>query len=82
MVEREPLADSVDPLTYWEDEQNHQRFPLLSALALDLLCMPASSAPIERVFSTAGESSVGKRNRLSDLNLEREVLIRKNRHFL
>ena len=43
--------------------------------------IPATSAPVERVFSTAGESTAGKRNRLSDRYLEREVLIRKKQAF-
>ncbi len=38
----------------------------------------ASSAPIGRVFSTAGESTIGKRNRLQSSNLEREVILQKN----
>lgn len=48
---------------------------MLSVLASDLLAIPASSAPVEHVFSTAGQISSGKRNRLSDANLEREIII-------
>lgn len=76
----ESAAEKVDPLTYWIDQED--QYPLLSAVAVDILAIPATSAPVERVFSTAGESTVGKRNRLSDKNLECEVLLRKNRHFL
>ena len=68
----ESLADSVDLLEYWES-QSHE-YPLISAVAVDILAIPATSAPVERVFSSAGESTAGKRNRLSDKNLEREVL--------
>ena len=39
--------------------------------------IPTYSAPVEHVFSTAGESTTGKRNRLADRNLERKVLLRK-----
>lgn len=74
------VAESVDPITFWLE--NETKYPLLSSLAIDVLCIPASSAPVERTFSTAGESTSGRRNRLSDKNLEREVLIRKNRHYL
>jgi len=41
--------------------------------------MPASSTPVERIISTAGESSCGKRNRLADKHLEWELLLHKNR---
>ena len=73
-------ADKVDPIVYWTGQQHN--YPLLSSIALDILAIPATSAPVEQVFSTAGESTAGKRNRLSDKNLEREVLLRRNRHFL
>lgn len=76
----ETRAESADPLSYWEGKVND--YPLLSFIGLDVLAVPASSAPIERVFSTAGDSTIGKRNRLTDKNLEREVLLKKNKHFL
>ena len=57
-------------------------YPLLSAIAIDILAIPATSAPVERSFSAAGDSTIGKRNRLSDKNLEREVFLKKNKHFL
>ena len=54
----ESAAEKVDPLTYWIDQED--QYPLLSAVAVDILAIPATSAPVERVFSTAGESTVGK----------------------
>ena len=74
------LSEREDPITFWVE--NESSYPLLSAVAIDLLSIPASSAPVERVFSIAGESTTGKRNRLSDKNLEREVIIRNNKHYL
>lgn len=74
------LTDTADPIEYW---LNHQAtYPLLSSVTIDTLSIPGSSAPVERVFSTAGDSTIRKRNRLSDHNLEREVLLKKNKHFL
>ena len=54
----------------------------MSVIAIDTLVTPASSAPIERVFSTAGNATIGKRNRLTDKNLGREVLLRKNKVYV
>ena len=74
------FSEDLDPLDFWA--RNETTYPLLSNICTDLLCIPASSAPVERTFSTAGESTLGKRNRLNDTNLEREVLLRKNKHYL
>ena len=74
------LSADFDPLEYWTNEM--KTYPLLSSLSFDILSIPASSTPIEHVFSTAGESTSGKRNRLADKNLEREILLRKNKDYL
>ena len=54
----------------------------MSIIAIDTLIIPGSSAPIETVFSTAGNATIGKRNRLADKNLEREVLLRENKVYV
>ena len=61
---------------------HQEAYPLLPSLALDVLCIPGSSAPVERVFSTAGEATSTKRNRLGGKSFEREILIRKNTIYL
>jgi hypothetical protein len=45
----EQVADHTNPLHWWRD--NAARYPLLAVLARRVLCVPASSAPSERVFS-------------------------------
>ncbi len=64
----EPLAEEADPFDYWLT--NRGSYSMLSSMAMDMLSIPGSSAPVERVFSTAGESTLGRRNRLSEHNLE------------
>lgn len=71
--------ESTDPIGFWLLQQS--LYTVIAPFAIDLLSVPASAAPIERVFSTAGESTMGKRNRLSHVNLEREVLLRKNKMY-
>jgi hypothetical protein len=51
------------PLVWWKVHQ-HQ-LPLMSQLARRLLCIPATSAPSERVFSVAGLTISKKRNKLT-----------------
>jgi len=53
----------VDALKWWSAHAS--TFPLLSVLARKLLGIPASSAPVERLFSTAGNVITKKRQRLA-----------------
>ena len=61
-----PLKDQTgrwnNPLEWWKMKQN--QFPLLAALAKKYLAVPATSAPSERVFSTAGLTIANARARL------------------
>ena len=50
------LADNADPLEYWLNQ--HATYPLLSSVAIGTLSIPVSSAPVKRVFSTAGDSTI------------------------
>ena len=71
-----------DPIAFWTTQEVLRDYPNLAVITIDLLIVPGSSAPVERTFSTAEHASSGKRNRLADKNLEREVLIRKNKQYL
>jgi len=67
------LSERVDPINFWVEKESS--YPLLSAVAVDLLCIPATSVSVKHTFSVAGESTTGKRNRSCDKNLEREIVI-------
>lgn len=62
-----------DPREFWTEDSTLKKFLILSQFAMDLFAIPGSSAPVERVFSTAG-----RRHRLSGEHLEQRVLMRKN----
>jgi hypothetical protein len=57
---------SVEPLFFWAD--NKKRYPILSILARDLLCIPASSFPVECIFSQADELIIAKRKATNRVN--------------
>jgi hypothetical protein len=52
-----------DPLSWWQ--LNTRKYKLLSTLASRILCIPATSAPLERVFSVAGLTIAKDRARLA-----------------
>ena len=52
----------TNPLDWWKKWGS--KFPNLAQLARRYLAMPATSAPVERLFSVAGLVATAKRNRL------------------
>lgn len=73
------LPEDEDPPIFWEKNQN--LYPTLSQLAEYYLSVPASSAPVERLFSIAGKIFRPERCRLTDKTLEQLMLIRCNAHL-
>jgi hypothetical protein len=51
-----------NPLLWWK--HNSKRFPTLAKLAKKILCIPATSAPVERFFSHAGLTIANDRARM------------------
>jgi hypothetical protein len=52
----------ANPLIWWKNHAS--QFPMLSKFAKQFLCVPATSAPSERIFSATGNTLTKKRNRL------------------
>jgi len=65
-----------DSCLWWKSRE--LTYPFLSVLAKNILCIPASSAPSERVFSTAGSILIPKRNRMTPFHLSALVYLNKN----
>lgn len=70
------LAEGTNPLLFWKENQN--RFPNLAVLACKYLAIPASSAPVERIFSVGGKIFRPERCCLNDKTFEELMIIKCN----
>lgn len=50
--EESPIPETENPLFWWK--VNQHRFPVLSSFVQTILCVPATSVPCERLFSSSG----------------------------
>lgn len=64
------------PGKYWIENKNS--FKQLSQLALKYLCIPATSVPSERIFSTAGQIVSERRSRLKPKNVNMILFLNEN----
>ena len=62
-------------LTFWKKASD---LKLLQILARKILCIPASSATSERLFSTSGKVLNERRTRLKSENLDKIIFLNKN----
>lgn len=62
-----------NPLVWWKN--NDKAYPHLAVLARRILCIPATSASSERVFSTAGATVTNERSRLAPENVANCVFL-------
>ena len=70
-------ADSEsDPLQWWKKHED--MFPNLKNLAIKYLCVPATSSPSERVFSTSGNIVTCQRASLKPETVDRLVFLAQN----
>ncbi|WAR03621.1 LOW QUALITY PROTEIN: ZBED1-like protein [Mya arenaria] len=64
----------VSPLTWWKD--NESKYPRIAVVTKQILCIPATSVPSERVFSTADFSKL--RSRLSPSLVDNIIFLNMN----
>lgn len=68
------LVESTNPFL----ERNQNRFPNMALLACKYLAIPASSAPVERIFSVGGKIFRPERCRLNAKTFEELMIIKCN----
>ena len=74
----EPCIED-NPLVCWGSNENN--YPILASMAKRVLAIPASSAPVERLFSIAGKIFHPDRCRLSDNTFHKLIMIKCNSNF-
>ena len=71
-----PGQKEMEPLKWWQE--NEQNFPLVAKLARKYLCVPATSSPSERVFSTSGNIVTCHRATLKPSRVEELTFLARN----
>ena len=70
------LPEEADPLSFWKSHA--EKYPSLAKLVPNYLCIPASSAPVERLFSIGGKIFRPDRCCRTDTNFENLMFLRCN----
>ena len=71
----------TDPAKFWKENENEYGQSLLR-MAKEILSIPSSSAPVERLFSIAGKVFTPSRCRLQDSRFEQLMFIRCNNSII
>ncbi|CAB5387104.1 unnamed protein product [Rhizophagus irregularis] len=66
--------ESIKPLEWWKTHSTE--YPNLSKLAMDYLCIQASSVPCEQLFSVAGQILCKSRNHLTGESVRASICLR------
>ena len=74
------IAIDQSQLEWW---QAHEMvYPGLANVAKYLICVPGTSVPAERVFSTAGDIVTAQRAPLTSDKMDKPIFLKKNNKFL
>ena len=73
---------NANPLTFWQQAERAEEFPILRRLARRYLAIPASSASAERLFSYTGNRVSKRACRLSDEQLLAQMYVRTGSRFI
>ena len=65
---------------WWKENKN--RYPLLYEAAKDLLHTPTTSVPSEHIFSEAGYIDCARTSKILQVNLDRDLFLRKNLRYV
>jgi len=72
---REKSQPDADPLQWWKT--NQARYPTIAHVARQVLAIPATSVPSERVFSKTGRLVTKLRNRISRKLVDQVIFLSK-----
>lgn len=67
-----------NPMTYWANKLNQNKFPILFELVKSRLCVPATSIPCDKIFTKAGNVLLEKRNFLPSGKLKEILFLHQN----
>lgn len=67
---KEEVEWADDAIAWWQQPLQQHKYPNLSRMALNILSIPAMSADVERLFSSAGLTLSDRRNRMGEELLE------------
>lgn len=71
-----PVEDN--PLTYWANISNQNKYPGLFNLATQMLCVPATSVPCQQLYSDDGHIFCKKRKYLPSLRADKILFLYHN----
>eukprot|EP01022_Parablepharisma_sp_SALTPOND_P021195 TRINITY_DN4096_c0_g1_i1.p5 TRINITY_DN4096_c0_g1~~TRINITY_DN4096_c0_g1_i1.p5 ORF type:complete len:109 (+),score=13.38 TRINITY_DN4096_c0_g1_i1:694-1020(+) len=79
-TEAESITVAESPLAWWN--KNEEKIPIISAMAQDILAIPATSTPSERVFSKIGNIVDKRRQQLSARNVDLLIFLAHNQKLI
>ena len=70
----------MDVLEFWKSKKNN--LPYLYQAAMSLLHIPATSVASEHIFSEAGYIDCARTSKILQVNLDRDLFLRKNLRYV